>query len=132
MIFKIFLSTAAVFLMAAFSFAQVKKPEPPPVKVPFEKSLQAVVVTASDWSTIHGTARLFERKSARADWKAAGESFPIVVGRNGLGASADTSFLTGPVQKKEGDGKAPAGLFPLTSTFGNNDLGLRLPFTILD
>jgi L,D-peptidoglycan transpeptidase YkuD (ErfK/YbiS/YcfS/YnhG family) len=88
MTLKIFLSAAAVCAMAAFAFGQVKKPEPTAKQVPFEKSRQAIVVTATDWTTIHGSARLYERRNGRADWKPVGEAFPVVVGRNGLGLAA--------------------------------------------
>src|SRR5689334_5393283 len=76
---------AVVFLSAAFLFGQVKKTEPAPTKRPFERSLQAVVVTTPDWNDFHGTAQLFTRKSAASKWKAVGDKFPVVVGKNGLG-----------------------------------------------
>jgi L,D-peptidoglycan transpeptidase YkuD (ErfK/YbiS/YcfS/YnhG family) len=108
--------------IATFSFslsAQVKKPEPPAVKVPFAESLQAVVVTTSDWSSTSGSARLYERKSQTATWKSVGESFPIVVGRTGLEWGQDSAPEKARQFKKEGDGKSPAGLFPLTFVFGS-------------
>ena len=122
--------------LATLSFAQVKTPQPPPQKVPFERSLQAVVVTTPDWNSVRGTARIFERKGPRSKWKALGDGFPVVVGRTGLGGDP-TSRMFGsresvPPQKHEGDGRAPAGFFPLTSAFGTADIGGRLPFTKLD
>lgn len=121
--------------------AQIKKPLPPAVRPAFEKSRQMLVVTTGDWSAVKGEARLFERKSARSAWKAAGDEFPVVVGRNGLAVAAD-STLSGwtlggmsdkPATKREGDGKAPAGFFPLTFAFGAGSKpgGVRLPFTEL-
>jgi L,D-peptidoglycan transpeptidase YkuD (ErfK/YbiS/YcfS/YnhG family) len=115
--------------------AQVKKPEPPAVKVPFTKSLQAVVVITNGWDSINATAALYERKDANADWKRVGESFPVVVGRNGL---AWAELLTGDMDmqkiKQEGDGNAPAGLFPLVSAFGTSTKpeSVTLPYTKLD
>src|SRR5436305_10846140 len=106
-------------LLTIAAGAQVKMPVPPPVKVPFNKSLQAVVVTTKDWNTVTGTARLFERKDVNADWKPIGASFPVVVGRNGLGwGDIDVKRGDNANVKREGDGKAPAGFFPLTSSFG--------------
>ena len=99
--------------------AQVKTPEPPAVKRPFAESLQAVVVTTPDWPTVKGTARLFERKTLRAKWTAVGDEFPIVVGRSGLGWAVESAPESASEFKKEGDGKAPAGLFPLTYAFGS-------------
>ena len=67
-----------VALFAVSLCAQIKRPDPPAVKVPFEKSLQAVVVTTKGWDTITGTAALYERKSANShDWKRVGESFKV-------------------------------------------------------
>lgn len=125
----------AVAMMAASSLGQIKKPEPPARKVPFERSLQIVVVTTPDWNAVTGTARLFERKSERSKWKAVGDKFPVVVGRSGLGRDPETvegrsREISVPV-KHEGDGRAPAGLFPLTFTFGTSDAGSLLPFTRL-
>ncbi len=115
--------------------AQVKKPNPPPVKIPFTESLQAVVVTTSGPSAIQGKARLFERKSTRSKWKKIGDEFPIVVGRSGLAWSSDSvpEPAVEPI-KKEGDGKSPAGIFPLTFAFGRPDKpgDVKLSYTKLE
>lgn len=118
---------------------QLKKPVPPvPPPVPFSKSRQAVVVTTKDWSAVTGTAQLFERRSAKSKWKAVGEAFAVVVGRNGLAwggglneLPSDTGRL---LMKTEGDGKAPAGIFSLTTSFGSSvkpDF-VKPPFTRLE
>jgi len=134
---KIFLSIAAVLAMAAFSFGQVKKPEPPAVRVPFEKSRQAVVVMTPNWSAVQGTARFAERNKGNSKWKWVSNEFPVVVGKSGLGVfrpDFDFDTVSKPPEpiKREGDGRAPAGEFPLISTFGNNDVGSKLPFTKLN
>ena len=54
-----------------------------------------------------GMAQRFEG-SADA-WRAVGDAFPVVVGRNGIAT---------PGAKVEGDGKAPSGVFPLGTAFG--------------
>lgn len=131
---KLALLFALIVLFAAFDFAQIKKPEPPAVKKPFAESLQAVVVATSGWSAIQGTARLYERKNLKSNWKSVGDDFPVVIGRSGLAWSLD-SAPDGPVEsKKEGDGRSPAGLFPLTSGFGRHEKpsGVRLPYTKLE
>ena len=115
--------------------AQVKKPEIPAIKQPFSKSLQTVVVTTKDWDSVTGTAALYERKNPNSEWKAVAESFPVVVGVNGL---AWAELLNGDIDmakiKQEGDGNAPAGLFPLTSSFGTSTKpnAVELPYTKLD
>ena len=121
--------------LAGVSSTQIKTPETPAVKVPFTQSLQVVVVTTKDWDTIHGTAQLFERKNANADWKVVGDAFPVVVGRNGL---AWAELLNGDMDmtkiKQEGDGNSPAGLFSLTTSFGTSTKpnAVELPYTKLD
>jgi L,D-peptidoglycan transpeptidase YkuD (ErfK/YbiS/YcfS/YnhG family) len=102
-----------------------------------DNALQAVVVTTKSWSAVKGNAQLFERKSLKTAWKQVGKSFPIVVGKNGLGWS-DSSYpekrnmkdLPQPF-KKEGDGKSPAGIFSLTAAFGSSEQKVNLPFTQL-
>lgn len=118
--------------------AQTKKPAPPKIIPPYSKSLQAVVVTTKDWNSVQGAARLFERKSAKSNWKAVGESFPVVVGKNGMAWGAGLHALpsdTGRVLLKvEGDGKSPAGIFVLSSAFGSGAKPalVKLPYTKLE
>ncbi len=121
-----------VFAFAVISDAQIKTPDPVAVKVPFEKSLQAVVVTTKDWTTITGNAQLFERRDTKSKWKAVGDEFPVVIGRSGLALSKDTGINMG-AYKVEGDGKSPAGLFPLTASFGTatKPNAVELPYTKL-
>ncbi len=99
--------------------AQIKKPLPPVTKVSFAESLQAVVVTTKDWTTTSGNAQIHERSSRSSKWKSVGESFPVVVGRSGLAWAPDSAPEKAREFKKEGDGKSPAGMFPLTLVFGS-------------
>lgn len=136
---RIRMRSVAIFLLiisfAVVSNSQVKKPEPDAVKAPFERSLQVVVVTTKGWDTIAGTARLYERKNLASDWKAVGESFPVVVGRNGLAwaemLQANSKLVK---SKQEGDGNSPAGIFPLTASFGTGTkpTAVELPYTKLE
>jgi len=132
---KVVFSLLIVLVSSSADFSQVKRPEMPAAKVPFARSLQAVVVTTNGWDTYAGTAGLYERKDLKADWKRVGDVFPVVVGRNGL---AWGELLSGDLDmakiKQEGDGNAPAGLFPLTASFGTSvkPLGVQMPYTKLD
>lgn len=96
-----------------------------------------ILVTTPDWNTINGRLEFYERKKAKGKWRKIGDDVPIVVGRTGL-AWGDglqdnaKNSQTDPV-KREGDGKSPAGIFKLTSTFGvaeKTDF-LRMPYTHL-
>ena len=100
--------------MLLTSCAALKSTEP--VGVP----LQAMVVTTADWDRINGILQVCERKNGDAHWECKLENIPVVVGRNGMGWGRGMHPLPlpeGPV-KQEGDGRAPAGIFRLSSTFG--------------
>lgn len=132
---KIFATLLIVVVSSLVIDAQVKKPEPPAVKIPFDKSLQAFVVTTNGWDTTTGTGAIFERKKSGSGWKQVGDAFAVVVGRSGL---AWAELLNGDIDmtkiKQEGDGNAPAGLFPLTTSFGTGSKpeAVELPYTKLD
>ena len=125
---------ALIVTFAASVAAQVKKPLPPPVKIPFAESLQAVVVTTKDWSATTGTARMYERMSKAGQCKSNGGSFPVVVGRSGLAWAQDSAPEKATKFKAEGDGESPAGLFPLTFVFGSavKPEQLTFPYTKLE
>lgn len=131
---KIFGLLLALISFSGVTLAQVKKPSPAPVKIPYSKSLQLIVVTTPGWSSVQGTAHVFERKQLGAHWRQVGDSFPVVVGRNGLAPDSEFLDLKGETPKHEGDGKSPAGLFPLTFAFGSatDPAKTALPYTRLD
>ena len=89
------------------------------VQSPLDGALQLVVFTAPDWTATAGTLRRFERSDTHAPWNVAASAIPAVIGRTGL-AWADAALATERHQpvKHEGDGKSPAGAFPLDTAFG--------------
>lgn len=101
--------------------------------------LQAVVSTTSGWDATTARVRLFARRTATAPWVQVGGAMSASVGRGGLGWGAgvhDTTAVgTGPV-KREGDGRAPAGIFRLSSAFGyapaRDARWVRLPYHASD
>ncbi|HAJ27375.1 MAG TPA: hypothetical protein DCG53_09070 [Syntrophus sp. (in: bacteria)] len=101
---------------------------------------QAVVVNTDNWTAHQGSLHFYERSFPEDDiWRPVGGAIPVVVGRNGLGwgvglhpaADMDTHRGGGP-DKREGDGRAPAGIFRLSSAFGYAPPGkypwIRLPY----
>ena len=124
---------AAALLAVLPTAAQVKQPQPTPVKRPFSESLQAVVVVTDSMAAIKGKARLFERRTVKDKWKGVGGEFPVVVGRSGLAWTAESGIAGVTDLKAEGDGRSPAGLFPLTATFGRDakTADMLLPHTQL-
>ena len=103
---------------------------------PLSQARQLLLVTTPSWKASRGVAALFERKNAASPWKRVGGEVDCVVGRNGLGWGRGLEFSDGkgPV-KREGDGRSPAGAFPLTAAFGAASkkeagaLGFRLDYT---
>lgn len=95
---------------------------------------QVLFVKANSDSTINGKMFLYERKNHRKQWKLK-DSFNIVVGKNGLGKDATSSINLNNITpiKHEGDGKSPAGIFPLGPVFSYHKLKhIRMPFVQVD
>jgi L,D-peptidoglycan transpeptidase YkuD (ErfK/YbiS/YcfS/YnhG family) len=87
---------------------------------PLGNSRQVLVVTAADWKAVDATMQRYERRDAHSKWVSVGAPVAVVVGKNGLGWDAGFAAAAGKEEpvKKEGDGKAPAGVFPLLTSFG--------------
>ncbi len=88
---------------------------------------QMVLVTAANWDASGGELRRFDRSGD--GWRQVGEAVPVTLGRNGSGwgLGLNPQRGDGPV-KREGDGKAPAGVFAIGTAFGYADqatTGLR-------
>lgn len=84
-----------------------------------KNSSHMLLVTTDDWIAVQGTMQVYERDT-NGKWSAVSKVFPIVVGRNGLawGRGLHTLDADAALQKKEGDGKSPAGIFALGVAFG--------------
>jgi len=96
-------------------------------------SKQILLVKPLSSNSIHGTMFLYEQKNNRKKWKLF-DSFPVVVGRNGLAESGETKIpLKDSSLKHEGDGKSPAGIFKLGAVFSYHDVKkLKMPFVQVD
>jgi len=88
-------------------------------------STQMLVVTTPDWNAVEGRLQRFERANPHKKWKPVGEPAAVVVGKNGLGWGSGLIAVDDPKiraasdpLKKEGDGRAPAGIFALSKAFG--------------
>ena len=99
------------------------------------------MVTTPDWNAVDGHLQRYERAKPRGAWHSVGEPIPIVVGKTGLAwgigviASDDPQVraASDPI-KREGDGRAPAGVFALGTAFGDAAQpmsGSRLPYISL-
>jgi L,D-peptidoglycan transpeptidase YkuD (ErfK/YbiS/YcfS/YnhG family) len=87
---------------------------------PLSQSRQCIVVVSRDWNARAGVLRAYERKSSRSDWQIHGPEIPVVLGKTGLAWGRGLAKPDGgqiPI-KREGDNKAPAGIFGLGPAFG--------------
>lgn len=81
---------------------------------------QSIVVLADSWTSTTGVLNSFERDGTTHVWKEQTAGIPVVLGRSGLGTGLGlirADFEGVPI-KKEGDDRAPAGIFRLSSAFG--------------
>src|ERR1041385_2903268 len=115
-----------------FNVTQAKEPSA------FSHSTEMIVVTADGWDSSQGMLRRYERERPGNTWQPVGQPITVMVGKNGLGWG--TGVLTPPSPdvtypvKKEGDGKAPAGVFRLSKAFGyaaQEQSGWKMPYVSL-
>src|SRR5205085_10051843 len=100
-----------------------------------DQSRQLVVVTTGGWSATTGTLLRYTRELPGGSWSRVGNAVPVVVGRTGLAWGDGRLANEGQPIKHEGDGKSPAGLFPLDTAFGfaprDSMSQLRVPYVPL-
>lgn len=91
---------------------------------------QLLVVTTKNWSTPNGTLQRFEKQDNT--WTKVGKPIEIKLGRNGLGwgIGLHTVPKDAKIIKKEGDGKAPAGIFELKQAFGYGPFVVDYPYEV--
>lgn len=78
---------------------------------------QALVVTTDRWDSVIGQLKRMELVGTK--WMQVGPTIEIVVGESGMGWGLGLHPLgVGEPRKTEGDGRAPAGVFALSSAFG--------------
>lgn len=80
---------------------------------------QLVVVIADDWQTTQ--AQLYRFEQSDNGWRQVGDDYSVVLGRTGLAWGIGLHPEQEGEQKREGDGKAPAGVFELGTAFGYLD-----------
>lgn len=86
------------------------------------QSRQVLVVTTPDWQSVTGTVQRYERRRTSEPWRKVGEPIAVVVGKGGMGwgdglLAVPGHEATDPL-KHEGDGRSPAGVFSVGTTFG--------------
>ncbi|HMM67001.1 MAG TPA: hypothetical protein PKC03_08680 [Dokdonella sp.] len=76
---------------------------------------QLVLVTTTDWNANQGTLRTFARTAQ--GWRAE-RFFPVSIGRAGSAWGIGLHPVQAGLQKREGDGRSPAGIFTIGDAFG--------------
>ena len=87
---------------------------------PLASAKRLVLVTAERMNDTTAAMRLYERASAKDDWRALGESEPALIGKGGMAWSQFFLRLArrGEPLKVEGDKRAPAGIYSIGRSFG--------------
>jgi len=123
-------------LLALAACAHPPAGNPPPLA--WDDARQVVVVTTDEWDSVHGTLRRFAR-IGKGPWLPVGEARPIVVGRSGSGwglglnPAPDAAVSFGDPIKREGDGRAPAGVFAIGTAFGYaTNADTAMPYQAMD
>lgn len=90
----------------------------PPTPAPLSDARQLILVTTDDWDSRQGRLQAYSL-DAHGHWQPDGPGFEVAVGRNGSawGDGLQPPQQDGP-QKREGDGRSPAGVFALGPAFG--------------
>lgn len=104
----------------------------------FPRATEMVVVTTAGWNAVEGRLQRYQRAASGKKWTPVGDSFAVVVGKSGL-AWGSGMVAVGPADpadpiKKEGDGRAPAGVFHLSTAFGyasQEQSGWKMPYVSL-
>lgn len=99
-----------------------------PLATPVHGARQLIVVTAPSWDAPSGQLQAFER--SENGWRAHGSGFEVALGRSGSawGIGLHPQQSDGP-QKREGDGRSPAGIFAIGPAFGYaGHLDTALPY----
>lgn len=100
-----------LLLVAATAFSQTRSL--------VSKADKLIVVTTPAWNDVRGTLKRYEKRKGK--WQKLGEPVSIVVGKSGIGWTPMLPPDPNAPVKKEGDGRSPSGIFPLTQTFGFAD-----------
>jgi L,D-peptidoglycan transpeptidase YkuD (ErfK/YbiS/YcfS/YnhG family) len=79
-------------------------------------SRQLVLVVTADWNATQGLLHAFERDRDR--WVARTTDVPVSIGRTGSAWGLGLHEPQQGPQKREGDGRSPAGMFSIGTAFG--------------
>ena len=100
-------------------------------RLPWSDARQLILVVAPDWNTSHATLRTYTRDADA--WQPVSAAIPVVIGRAGAAWGIGLHPAQRGLQKKEGDGRSPAGVFALGHAFGYAPTAsTALPYDAMD
>ncbi len=120
-----FFISSLQLLTTCQSFQSIKPWQVPDLK----ESHQALVVSAETDTSTNAILERYEKGDK--GWTKIGDSVLVLLGRNGLAWGIGKHSLQDGQQKKEGDGKSPAGIFSLKAIFGttpSDTTHFRMPY----
>ncbi len=80
------------------------------------RSEQMILVISPDWNSSKARLRRFARTESQ--WTPLAPAVPVVIGKSGSAWGLGLHSLQPGLQKREGDGRAPAGIFTIGPAFG--------------
>lgn len=87
-----------------------------PDAIHWQQARQLVLVTTPGWNADHGSLRTYTRHGR--GWREAGTAAPVMIGRAGAAWGLGLHAAQPGLQKREGDGRNPAGVFAIGTAFG--------------
>ena len=102
----------------------------------FPLVLQLLVVVSADWNAVDGILYRFQYTPKTLQWESFSHPIPVTLGKQGMAWGRGLIDLDDEkgAHKKEGDQKAPAGLFSLGPIFGDalhQSYAKNMPFLLI-
>jgi len=101
---------APLWVLCASSFAATS------AESAAQRAQQLVLVITSDWNANQGALSTYTRVDGR--WQVRDRALPVSIGREGSAWGTGLHSLQAGLQKREGDGRSPAGMFAIEKAFG--------------
>jgi len=81
-------------------------------------SKQLLIVVAHAWDSRAARLQRFARPGRDGEWQPVGQAVAVSLGKSGLAWGRGLHPPLAGIEKREGDGRAPAGIFAITALFG--------------
>lgn len=124
------LATRAALIGVLLALGACASPGTPPARA-WDGARQLVLVTTPHVDADHGTLRRYVRDAG--GWRPVGAAAPVTVGRAGIAWGRGLHAPQSGLAKREGDSRAPSGVFRIGTAFGYADsFATALPYAPMD